>query len=216
MGRIANLLESTHDQQRSSQKSSDESNPDERIVQTAPSCDATGHPRGSIISSPTNLLSSRDSGVDMIEQGLLSIKQAETLFTSYQKMAPNFPYVVIHPDTTVTQLRRDSPMLLNAMFLTGAYSDRGLHHLLQEQYLKLLSSKSMIAGEASMDLLQSVLIYLAWFVAFRILFLRLVYRLSYLQDASSCETESKACISNSVSRSFDHFGPWDKSATGEK
>jgi hypothetical protein len=77
-------------------------------------------------------------------------------------MARHFPYVVIPESVSASDLAHNNPMLLHAVLVTSSWRDRNLQRTLEEAYTKDLCTKMIIEGEKSLDMLQSLLVYLTW------------------------------------------------------
>jgi hypothetical protein len=101
---------------------------------------------------------------DVIDRGLLTIPQATTLLGIMRTMltASTFPYVIIDPTTTIHDLRRTKPMVLLSIFTAASWRDRDLQTVLEKAYLRELAERMMVRGEQTLDILQSLLIHLAW------------------------------------------------------
>jgi hypothetical protein len=83
-------------------------------------------------------------------------------------MAEYFPFVQVPENATVTHLSEDKPFLLLAIFAVASSHEKALQKSLGDELRKALCSKVILYGEKSLDLLQGLLIYLAWLVYFGI------------------------------------------------
>jgi hypothetical protein len=88
---------------------------------------------------------------------------AETLMKEFEVMAKQFPYVIV-PDVSISQLRRQQPLLLLSVLATSAWRNRPLQISLERHYLKDICERMVLKEDYSLDLLQSLLVHLAWFV----------------------------------------------------
>lgn len=95
-------------------------------------------------------------------QRSLSIDEAEKLLSFFRKMAPLFPFVVVPEGETVKSLSRTSPFLLLAILASASMHDVQLHHALDHEFRRILSSEVIMKGKKSLDFLQGVLVYTAW------------------------------------------------------
>lgn len=77
------------------------------------------------------------------------------------KMGGAFPFVVI-PQQTVQSLRRTRPYLLKAVITAAAHKDRELQRRRAVDFITSLSKAILIDGEKSLDVLQALLVHLAW------------------------------------------------------
>jgi len=78
-------------------------------------------------------------------------------------MLPHFPCVVLSPEATVSDLARERPFVLLAV-LAVASSTRTLqgHSLYDEEFRKILGLKIVAGGERSIELLEGLIVYVAW------------------------------------------------------
>ncbi|KIW49844.1 hypothetical protein, variant 1 [Exophiala xenobiotica] len=117
-------------------------------------------PKSHIPAKPTSSVSVSD----VISDKVLSRTQAELLLAEYRlQFADSFPYVVLTDRTTLSDLRQDGPMLLLAILVTTSWKDRTLQEVLNQVFLKRLSSELIVRGKRDLDLLQGLLVYLNWF-----------------------------------------------------
>ena len=98
----------------------------------------------------------------LIEQRKVDRKQAEQLLLSFRSKAPFFPFVHIPPEATVPSLSRKSPFLLLAILTVASSPDPKLHHQMDHEFRRILSSKVIVEGQKSLDYLQGLLVYIAW------------------------------------------------------
>jgi hypothetical protein len=109
----------------------------------------------------TNKPTTSASVSDVISDKVLSRAEAELLLAEYRlQFADSFPYVVLSDRTTVSDLRQDGPMLLLAILATTSWKDRTLQEVLNQVFLKRLSSELIVRGKRDLDLLQGFLVYL--------------------------------------------------------
>ena len=100
---------------------------------------------------------------DVISDKVQSRTQAELLLAEYWlQFADSYPYVVLTDRTTLSDLRQDGPMLLLATLVTTSWKDRTLQEILNQVFLKKLSSELIVRGKRDLDLLQDLLVYLNW------------------------------------------------------
>jgi len=104
-----------------------------------------------------------DNIQDVITKGIISFHDAENCLNSYQRMACNFPFVIIRPHTSLDSLRREKPFLLLAVLILGSRSLPKLQSTLDYELREMLSKKVIMNGEKSLDLLQGLLVYLNWY-----------------------------------------------------
>jgi hypothetical protein len=100
---------------------------------------------------------------DIIRRGFLTIETAEHYLNTFKaKMTPNFPFVMVAPSTSITQLHQQSPFLSLTVLASAAYDNMPLQRALGEEIKKCVASRMLINGEVSFDLLQGLLVFLAW------------------------------------------------------
>ena len=100
----------------------------------------------------------------MIDKGVLSEKEAEDLLRVYQDASRDYPFVYVDPTTTLEALRWEKPFLLLSILVMASPRARSLQVLLEKELRELLANKVIVEGELSLDLLQGLLIYLAWYL----------------------------------------------------
>lgn len=126
----------------------------------------------STMSSPP----STGASVSVSNYGLkpqFNLDSAEKLLTTFRVMLKNFPCVCLPPEATVTSLAKSKPFLLLAILSTASGSGalQG-HSLYDEEFRKILGLKFVAGGERTLEILQGLLIYTAWYVTFHFLCLK--------------------------------------------
>ncbi|KAG8671698.1 hypothetical protein FPOAC1_004952 [Fusarium poae] len=93
-----------------------------------------------------------------------NLDSAESLLASFRRMLIHYPCIVLMPEETVASLAATKPFVLLAI-LAAASGSRTLqgHTLYDEEFRKVLGLKFVAGGERSMDLLQGIMIYCAWY-----------------------------------------------------
>ncbi|KAH7176457.1 hypothetical protein EDB81DRAFT_706887 [Dactylonectria macrodidyma] len=93
-----------------------------------------------------------------------NVDSATSLLASFRGMLGHFPCVVLRPEETVASLAATRPFVLLAI-LASASGSRTLqgHTLYDEEFRKVLGLKFVAGGERSLELLQGMLIYIAWY-----------------------------------------------------
>lgn len=93
----------------------------------------------------------------------VSVEQAIELIEYYrQVLTPNFPFVVLPADVSIVDMRRLKPVLFKGVLVVSAWRSRPLQLLLEKDFLVDIASRFFIHGERSLDLLQGLMVYLAW------------------------------------------------------
>ncbi|KAJ4132889.1 hypothetical protein NW754_015702 [Fusarium falciforme] len=93
-----------------------------------------------------------------------NLDSAASLLASFRGMLVHYPVVSLKPEETVSSLAASRPFVLLAI-LSAASGSRTLqgHTLYDEEFRKVLGLKFVAGGERSMELLQGILIYCAWY-----------------------------------------------------
>ncbi|KAF3932422.1 hypothetical protein ABW19_dt0210397 [Dactylella cylindrospora] len=100
---------------------------------------------------------------DVIGRNLVTLQEAEHFFAIFSEMVTHFPFYIIPAGTTVSQLRREKPVLLMAILTTAMSSNKRVQMALERDFRRCYSDKLLCLGEKSLELLQAGLIYLSWF-----------------------------------------------------
>ncbi|KAK1982534.1 hypothetical protein LZ30DRAFT_590367, partial [Colletotrichum cereale] len=123
----------------------------------------------SAISSPPSSGSGSGSGpsIPVSNLGLkpqFNLDSAEKLLQTFRVMLKHFPCVALPPDATVASLSKTKPFLLLAILSTASVSSalQG-HTLYDEEFRKILGLKFVAGSERTLELLQGLLIYTAWY-----------------------------------------------------
>lgn len=107
-------------------------------------------------------LSSFDDIRDVISRGIVNFDKAQEFLELYRLKVATFPFVVVGPSVSLESLRRERPFLLLAILAYGAQDDSELQRVLETEIRETCSKRCIVNGEKSMDLLQGLLVYLAW------------------------------------------------------
>jgi hypothetical protein len=108
-------------------------------------------------------VASDDGDKDVVDRGYLSIETAQTYLNVFQTvMTPHFPFVIIPPNVSMHHLRQDKPFLFLAILASASYENMPLQRSLGGEVKKAVSARMILNGEVSFDLLQGLLVFLAW------------------------------------------------------
>lgn len=113
---------------------------------------------------PVFLFPNFDPFNDVISKGLIPFEHAERSLQLFKSKASQFPFVLAPPNTSLDTLRRDRPFLLLAILAFAESANEKLQLQLELELRETLSKKVIVHGEKSLDILQGVLLYLAWYV----------------------------------------------------
>jgi hypothetical protein len=93
-----------------------------------------------------------------------SPRDTETLFNRYQRlMAPYMPFVVIPTGTHVSILAKTRPFLLQAITAVTFFHDTTMQQRMAKYLIRQFSERVLINCEKSLDILQSLLVFLNWY-----------------------------------------------------
>ncbi|KAH6638838.1 hypothetical protein C7974DRAFT_122222 [Boeremia exigua] len=102
---------------------------------------------------------------DIIDDDVVSLERAETLMGMYkEELMPHFPFVIIPPHTTASDLRHAKPFLFLAIISVSCYHDLQTQDKLYHRFKYMVSEKVLYGGDECLDLqyLQGLLVALAW------------------------------------------------------
>lgn len=118
---------------------------------------------GESYSSRYRQLSERSPEPDPLNTGLVSSETATHLIEIYRtSLAPHFPFVILSSSVSIDELRIESPCLFLSILTVAAFNDLPLQRSLGEMTRRTFGARSILGGETSFDLLQGILVYIAW------------------------------------------------------
>jgi hypothetical protein len=91
----------------------------------------------------------------------ISLTQMQMLLNTYRRMAAFFPFVQLPEDAVCADLIRHRPVLTFAVITVASYESIDLQRTLSREFRKLAMVKIM-KGEKTLDLLQGLLVFIAW------------------------------------------------------
>ncbi|PHH73162.1 hypothetical protein CDD82_5624 [Ophiocordyceps australis] len=115
----------------------------------------------SSISSPSQ---SQQMLHDLQGRPLFNLASAQSLLSSFSSMVQFFPCIALPHDFSIPHLAATRPFLLLAI-LAAASASKTLqgHTLYDDEFRKVLGLKYVAGGERSLELLQGILVYCAWY-----------------------------------------------------
>ncbi|KAM0430816.1 hypothetical protein ACHAQK_010423 [Fusarium lateritium] len=136
----------------------------ESIFPSDPDDDISSFEDSPITGFPTPSSSQTHSIQSLHAKPQFNLSSAESLLVSFRGMLVHYPCIVLRPEETVASLAATRPFVLLAI-LAAASGSRTLqgHTLYDEEFRKVLGLKFVAGGERSMELLQGILIYCAWY-----------------------------------------------------
>lgn len=112
----------------------------------------------------TSVTESDDGDKDIIDRGILSLENAEHYLESFKTiLTPHFPFLVILPQASAVHLRQEKPFLFLAVMSAASYDNMPLQRSLGAEVKRAVASRIVLNGEVSFDLLQGLLVSLAWY-----------------------------------------------------
>ncbi|OAA45053.1 hypothetical protein NOR_03807 [Metarhizium rileyi] len=93
-----------------------------------------------------------------------NVASAESLLKAFRPMLKYFPFITLPEDTLVRQMAAEKPFVLLAILssTSGSKTLQG-HTLYDDEFRKVLGLKFVAGGERTLELLQGLLIYCAWY-----------------------------------------------------
>lgn len=118
----------------------------------------------SIVSSNTPAASQGPSIDSFQARPQFNAASAETLLQAFHSMIEHYPCISLQKTATVSEMARTRPFVLLAI-LAAASGSRTLqgHNLYDDEFRKVFGLKLVTSGETSLELLQGLLIYCAWY-----------------------------------------------------
>ena len=94
---------------------------------------------------------------------IVPLGKAQEFLNVYRTQSHCFPFVYIPPHISVHTLSSERPFLFLSILYMGSYHESALQRPIDEYLRQVLSSKVIVEGEISMDTLQGLLVFLAWY-----------------------------------------------------
>ena len=102
---------------------------------------------------------------DVIDDEMLDMEAASRYLEIFRTvMVHRFPFVVISPSVTAQELREKKPFLFLTVLAAASYENMPLQRRLGKEIKHVVSSRMIFGGESSIEILQGILVYLAWYV----------------------------------------------------
>jgi hypothetical protein len=76
---------------------------------------------------------------------------------------PHFPFVVIDASVSVDALRHKLPFLFHAIMAVMTYTTPSIQRTLSEEFQRQIANRIVILGHKSLEILQGLLVYVAWY-----------------------------------------------------
>lgn len=96
---------------------------------------------------------------------LKSEDEAELLLQKFKlEYSPFFPFVVVPPEKTFLDLKDKNPILVLVSLMVACRDDSPRQTTIAKKIREIISFTILVKGEQSLDLLQGVMLFLAWLV----------------------------------------------------
>lgn len=102
--------------------------------------------------------------MDVIQKGIISLKKAEDLLNAVTSEYGSFHWLIFPSGLSLNIYRRERPFLLLALLALASRKQRRLYEPLQDEFKNVLSAKVIMNGTPNVDILQGLLVYLAWYL----------------------------------------------------
>ena len=90
-------------------------------------------------------------------------QEAELLLLEFKtNMTEQFPFVVIAPDSTSQSLQHEKPLLWKAIIVAASHEKSDRQLALGSKLMEDLTTRLLLRVERSLDVLQALLIFIAW------------------------------------------------------
>ena len=104
---------------------------------------------------------------DVVERGIITEELARILLDRFcTNGICQFPFVVLPSDAPLENIRRKSPVLFLAVVATMIYDDPLLQYRFGEELCQRAFQRVFTGTEKTLDLLQGLLVYTAWYCHF--------------------------------------------------
>ena len=91
-------------------------------------------------------------------------REAEIFLLEFRSnMTEQFPFVVIRPEETSQSLRSEKPLLWKAIMVAAAHGNSDRQLSLGANLMEDITTRLLFKAEKSLDLLQALLIFIAWY-----------------------------------------------------
>jgi len=102
-----------------------------------------------------------------VNQFVKSDHEASLVLEAFRKdFMPYAPFVVIPPNVDSEEFRRQKPFLFLAILMVTYRYEKSTQAEIAKNFREVLSHSMLIKGEQSLDILQGLLVCLAWSVCF--------------------------------------------------
>jgi hypothetical protein len=101
---------------------------------------------------------------DIVDRGFLSVEEAEGLVAQFKsRFVWKFPFVVLDPSQTVSDLRKQEPLLFLGVIAATIVSAHPIRKLLADEIMQHITSRVVASSERNLGLLRALLVLCAWY-----------------------------------------------------
>jgi hypothetical protein len=93
----------------------------------------------------------------------ITLTQATQLLHNFLPKLPFFPFIILPANPKISTLSKTSPFLLLAILTVSSIPHPYLHHQIDHEFRRVLSLKLIVESRKSLDFLQGLLVYIAWY-----------------------------------------------------
>lgn len=105
-----------------------------------------------------------DDEPDIIDRGILVLGDARELLETFRRsFMTSFPFVVLPADTTAESLRREKPFLFLSILAVAAFRNSALQLSLGKEIQRQIATRIIMRNEKNLDILQGLVIYIAYY-----------------------------------------------------
>lgn len=103
---------------------------------------------------------------DMIDRGIISHNTANLAFERYVvQMAPELPFVVFPPGTTMGEVRRNKPFLfLSIIAASVSVFNPDAQPILVNELYRIIAEQVVVKGYKSLELVQTIMVCAIWYM----------------------------------------------------
>jgi hypothetical protein len=116
------------------------------------------------ISGPTTIsrsgLGNIRTDTDPVQR--LSLRDIEQYVSRYESLQHRFPFVVLPRQWTIQKMKEEHPFLLIGILSAMTVHETHVNPRLHAEFLRVLSERTILQGEKSLDILQGILVQVAW------------------------------------------------------
>lgn len=86
------------------------------------------------------------------------------LYIYRTNMAPQFPFVIVPDKVSAAELVQTKPFLYKVLVMVASYHEKTRQAMMAHEIFQYLSTRMICGNERSFDLLQGLLVLMAWLV----------------------------------------------------